>query len=131
MGADARRELEDKCILEYVGNFVTDDLIELFIDEIVDEEELALQKTLLARELCKPDTDDLVNPPFGDVANEKMECLGIANTMENCSPPDFVADLIKWGRKSISELLTQARSAEYGLIQSAMDFISSQVQLKS
>lgn len=53
----------------------------------------------------------MAKPPFGVVANENVECLGIANTMEHCSPPDFVADPKKCGRKSISELLTRAGCA--------------------
>ncbi|GLJ06771.1 hypothetical protein SUGI_0047720 [Cryptomeria japonica] len=102
MNEDARREIEDKCILEYVGNSVTNDLIELFIDEIVDEEELALQKTLLARELCKLDiTVDMAQNPIDEVTLEKLDSLGIAKTVENCSPPDYASDLKKRGRKSI------------------------------
>lgn len=110
MNEDARREIEDKCILEYVGNSVTNDLIELFIDEVADVEELALQKTLLAREICKLDiTKDMAQYPI-DADAEKMDNLGIAKTDENCSPLDYASDLKKRGRKSIFELLTRARS---------------------
>ncbi|GLJ47481.1 hypothetical protein SUGI_1002160 [Cryptomeria japonica] len=40
------------------GNQIND-LMELFINEIIDEEELALQKSLLARELCTPFSEKL------------------------------------------------------------------------
>ncbi|GLJ49857.1 hypothetical protein SUGI_1059430 [Cryptomeria japonica] len=111
MSGDDRRALEDKCILDYVGNSVTNDLMELFINEIADEEELALQKSLLAKELCKPFSEVMATPPFCDVASEIVDCLGIANTMGQCSPPDFATDQKKRGGKSISELLTRAGCA--------------------
>ncbi|GLJ10889.1 hypothetical protein SUGI_0137340 [Cryptomeria japonica] len=79
---DNRRALEDKCILDYVGNYVTDDLMELFINEIADEEELALQKSLLARELCMPFSEVMITPPSGDAAIDVRDGLGIANTID-------------------------------------------------
>ncbi|GLJ44388.1 hypothetical protein SUGI_0930700 [Cryptomeria japonica] len=108
---DNRRALEDKCILDYVGNSVTDDLMELFINEIADEEELALQKSLLARELCTPFSEVMITPPSGDAAIDVGDGLGIANTIEHCSPPDFATDHKKRGRKTMTELLSRAGCA--------------------
>lgn len=111
MEREERMEKENKCILEYVGNEVTNDLIELFINEIVDEEELALQKTLLARKLCKLNiTEEDVQNLNYDAVMDKMDNLGIAKTIETYLPSDYAFELKKRGRKSIPKLLTRARS---------------------
>lgn len=105
-------ERENNCILEYVGNEFTNDLIELFINEIVDKEELALQKTLLARKLCKLNvTEEEVQIHKYDVVTDKLDNLGIAKTIDTCLPPDYASKLKKRGRKSIAELLTKAGCA--------------------
>lgn len=109
---EERMEKQNKCILEYVGNEVTSELIELFINEIADEEELALQKTLLARKLCKlKTTEEDVQNLNHDAVMDKMDNLGIAKTIVTYSPPDYASELKKRGRKSISKLLTRAGSA--------------------
>ncbi|GLJ12819.1 hypothetical protein SUGI_0198340 [Cryptomeria japonica] len=112
-----RIEEENRIILEYVGNEVANDLMEQFINEIADEEELALQKRLTIVNILEfissevNEVEDMMAKLRKINSIPQDEILGIAETMKNPISPDCAKVLRKKGRKSLFKLRTKVGEA--------------------
>lgn len=113
------KELEVNCIINYLCDSITEDILKNLLDEIVDTEEVDLQKSLLIKTIT-----NFINPPkvtdtealivdLNDKENDDtFDALGIGQWVGEKATPDCVKHCKKRGRKSLSELRANDGVAE-------------------
>ncbi|GLJ55827.1 hypothetical protein SUGI_1198690 [Cryptomeria japonica] len=106
-----RKELEVNCIINYLCDSVTEDILENLLDEIVDTEEVDLQKRLLMKEITNSihplkvmEMEALIVELNDKENGETFDALGIEQWDGKKATPDCAKYGKKRDRKSLSEL---------------------------
>ncbi|GLJ26058.1 hypothetical protein SUGI_0499910 [Cryptomeria japonica] len=114
-----RIEEENMIISEYMGNEKFDDLMDSFIEEVVDDDELAYQRRLLMTRLLKEKAMKVETLEVMDIMETEIEIddedLGLAKTIKDIGSPDCAKEVKKRGRNQYQSFSTRQGRGRIGI----------------